>query len=185
MKRLASFAAVLVLLVAGATGAEAANGGTTVSTTRVGFVLASPSTPSPEPTWAICPNLPAGAKVTGSGTETSVTTVATDAANVTTIENATYAHGTATDRAGKTYRFFYANQYRIANTAAAPDVFSGLMTDAFSLAGNGPANLRNGFVADFTTTMDLSTVSRWSVQLAYGDPIAFIPGPFVAVCDPL
>lgn len=172
MKRFATSAVVLVALVVGATSAGAANGGATVVTSPVSFVLSS----------ATCSYLPAGTTLTGSGTQTSITTTRTASNGVTTIVNATHAHGTATDQAGNGYVFNYSNAFRVSNTVADPGVFSGLMTDAFSVAGSGPANLHNGFVAELTT--DFSVFS-WNVRHASGDPIDFTTGPVVHHCDPL
>src|SRR5512132_2786026 len=93
--------------------------------------------------------------VTGSGTEKSVTTTRTDHNGVTTIVNATHAHGTAIDLGGNVYVFNYSNEFRVSNTPADPAVFSGLMTDQFSLAGNGPARLQASFVADITTDFSI------------------------------
>jgi hypothetical protein len=163
-------ALALVALTAGGTSAVAANGGATVDTLPVSFVLSS----------ADCSELPAGTTITGSGTETSVTTVRTDGNGVTTIENATHAHGTATDQDNNVYVFNYSNEFR-ASDATGP--FSGLMNDAFSLAGNGPAGLHNGFTAEFTTANFLSF--SWDVRRASGDPISFSTGAVVAHCDPL
>lgn len=171
MKRFATSAIALVALVVGATSAGAANGGATVVTSPVSFVLSS----------AACSYLPAGTTLTGSGISKSITTV-TGGDDVTTIVNATHAHGTATDQAGNVYVFNYSNAFRVSNTVAHPGVFSGLMTDAFSVAGNGPANLHNGFVAELTT--DFSVFS-WNVRHAHGDPIDFATGPVVHHCDPL
>ena len=165
-------AVAVVALAVGVTSAEAANGGATVTTFPVSFVLSS----------AACSYLPAGTTVTGSTLERSITTVRTDGNNVTTIVNATHAHGTATDQVGNVYVFNYSNEFRVSNTVADQGVFSGLMTDSFSLAGNGPASLHNGFVAELTT--DFSVFS-WNVRHASGDPIAFATGPVVAHCDPL
>jgi hypothetical protein len=173
VKRLATSAIVLVALAVGVTSVGAANGGATVVTSQVSFVLSS----------AACSYLPDGTTVTGSGIETSITTMRTDGNDVTTIVNATHAHGTATDQDNNVYVFNYSNEFRVSNTVADPGVFSGLMTDAFSLAGNGPASLHNGFVAELTT--DFSVFFSWNVRHASGDPLDFATGPVVAHCDPL
>jgi hypothetical protein len=164
--------AVLSLFVT-STVAQAANGAT-VETSTVSFVLTS----------AGCSQLPAGTTVTGRGTQKSVTVERTDASGITTITNATHAAGTATDQAGNVYVFQYSNEFRLSNTVADPGVFSGLMTDAFALAGPGPARLQNGFVAELTAPPDFSTV-QWKVRSVHGDPISFASGPVVAHCDPL
>jgi hypothetical protein len=170
MKRLAISAIVLVVLMVGVTSAVAANGGATVDTFPVSFVLSSTA----------CSYLPDGTTVTASGTETSITTTRTDRNGVTTIENATHAHGTATDQDGNVYVFNYSNEFRVSNDKG---VFSGLMTDSFSLAGNGPARLHNGFAAELTTA-DFFVFS-WDVRHASGDPIDFSTGPVIAHCDPI
>ena len=90
---------------------------------------------------------------------------------------------TATDPAGHRYVFEYNNEFRVANTIAQPDIYSGTMHDAFSLAGNGPANLHNGFLAGITTDATLKNFS-FPIDLASrGDPIEFPSG--ASHCDPL
>jgi hypothetical protein len=177
VKRIASSAIALVGLMIGLTStiAQAADGVPKVETSRPSFELTS----------ATCSNLPGGTTINGSGPQISVTTQRTDRRGVTTIRNGTTTNGTAKDQIGNTYVFHYANEYRISNTPAQPDVFSGTMTDIFTLAGPGPARLRNGFAAEFTTKADLSFVFSWNVRRTFGDPIGFEPGPFVAHCDPL
>jgi hypothetical protein len=172
VKRLAAAAIAVVALAVAVTGAIAANGGATIDTFPVSFVISSDA----------CSSLADGVTVTGSGTETSITTTRTDGEGVTTIVNATHAHGTATDLDGNVYVFNYSNEFRVSNTAAEPAVFSGLMTDQFSLAGNGPARLHASFVAGITT--DFSIFS-WDVRNSRGDPIDFATGPVGQHCDPL
>ncbi len=172
MKRLATVAIVLVALAIGVTSAEAANDSPTVSKFPVTFTLSSQNP---------CQYLPANTTVTGSGIETSITTVRTHSNGVTTVVNATHAHGTATDQNSNAYVFNYSNEFRISNTVAHPDVFSGLMIDAFSLAGHGPARLHNGFVAKVTTTDSMPF--SYKVLHAFGDPLDFATGK--AHCDPL
>ena len=130
---------------------------------------------------ATCSNLSPGTTTNGSGTETSITTTKTDRNVVTKIVNSTHAHGTATDQDGNTYVFQYSNEFRVSNTAADQSLFSGLMTDHFSLAGNGPARLVNGFMAVFTT--DFGSFFSFQPIRAQGDPISFPDG--TAHCDPL
>ncbi|HEX2459070.1 MAG TPA: hypothetical protein VHJ58_02890 [Vicinamibacterales bacterium] len=138
----------------------------------VGFVL----------TAASCPNLPTGTVITGTGTSTTVEIVKTDGNGVTTVTNTTHASGTATDQEGNTYRFNYSNHFRISNTGPTDPVLSGVMVDSFSLAGNGPAQLNNGFRAVFT--IDLLTGAASFAELSSrGDPIDFATGE--ARCDPL
>ena len=170
MKRLAFAAIATLSLVLGATTAVGADGGATIEIRPVSFVISS----------AMCPNLPAGTTINGAGTEKSITTTRTDKSGVTTVENSTHAHGTATDQAGNSYVFLYSNEFRVSNSAAEPTVFSGRMTDHFSLAGQGPAKLSNGFVADITTDFVSFTFDPINSR---GDPIDFATG--AAACDPL
>ena len=169
-----SLIASITVSVASTSQAAAADGGATIDTFPVTFTISS----------AQCGHLPAATMINGSGTEKSVTTTRTDQNGVTTIENSTHAQGTATDDRGNTYVFNYSNSSRVSNTVAHPDRFSGAMTDAFSLAGNGPAQLHNGFVAWFTTDSSFSSVT-WRVRMSHGDPISFATGPVVPHCDPL
>jgi hypothetical protein len=174
MKRVAISAAVVALLLSAGT-AIAAGGGATVETIPMTFAPLNSDT---------CPYLPDGTSITWSGTGTSITRTMTDANGVTTIGNTTVAHGFATDQDGNTYAFHYGNTFRISNTVANPTVFSGLMTDSFSLAGQGPAMLNNGFVAVFTTDF---VSFGFEPLTSRGDPISFNPFPlgYTPHCDPL
>ncbi len=136
-----------------------------VKTDTVGFVMTS----------GACQYLPAGTTIQGSGTMKSITTETTSKKGVTTVMNTSHAHGTATDQAGNTYVWNYANHFSVSDSGPGTP-FAGEMVDAFTLAGNGPAHLSNGFHAlfDFFTIQPLS--SR-------GDPIDFDTG--AAHCDPL
>jgi hypothetical protein len=129
---------------------------------------------------ATCSNLPSGTTLTGSGVETSITTERTNASGVTTVINATHAHGTSADQDGNVYVFDYSNEFRVSNTVASPDVFTGLMTDHFSNSGSGPAKLTNGFVANVTFTPTSFSVVPIS---SFGDPLSFPDG--ATHCDPL
>ena len=124
---------------------------------------------------ATCSNLPTGTTIHGSGIGKSITKITTDKNGVTTIMNTTHANGTATDQAGNTYVFNYANHFSVSDSGPGT-AFSGEMVDAFSLAGNGPAHLSNGFRALF----DLVSLQPLSSR---GDPIDFASG--MAHCDPL
>ena len=149
VKRLITAAVVAVMLVLfQGTSASAAAGGATIGVSDVSFVITSES----------CSNLPDGTTIEGSGTLKSITTTRTDANGITTVRNTSHARGTATDQDGNTYVFLYSNEFRVSNSAADPDMYSGLMTDHFSLSGPGPARLSNGFTARFTT--DLVDVSH-------------------------
>jgi hypothetical protein len=168
---MAAFAVAVAAFALGAASATAGDGQTTVDTFPVSFVLTSDG----------CPNLAHGTVIEGSGTETSVTVTKTDAHGTTTESNRAIARGTATDQHGGSYAFFYFNEFRVANSHAHPDVFTGRMVDTFTLGGHGPAHLSNGFVADITT--DLATFFTFDPISSFGDPIDFATG--AAICDPL
>jgi len=154
----------------------------------IALVTALPAGASPvrtprdfELSWETCPNLPTGTTLNGSGIESSITIERTDASGVTTLINATHTHGTTTDQDGNVYVFDYSNQFRVSNTVADPDTFTGLMTDHFSNSGSGPAKLNNGFVANLTT--DFTTFFTFDPISSFGDPLNFDDGS--ALCDPL
>jgi hypothetical protein len=77
----------------------------------------------------VCPNLPAGTTVTGTGVEKSVTAMPARPGGF--LVNATHAQGTATDQDGNVYVFSYSNEVRA--TPQSDGLFVGLMTDHFSL----------------------------------------------------
>ena len=185
MKRATASVIALVSLLVALTSsvAQAADSGSLVQTFRATFEMSPPAANDPHAKG--CPHLPAGTTITGSGQAISVTMDSTDRGGIRTIRNVTTINGTATDQNRNNYVFHYNNEFRISNTLAQPDMFSGTMKDLFVLTGPGPVRLRNGFVAGLTTDAGLTTVSSWSVQRAFGDPILFVPGPFVARCDPL
>jgi hypothetical protein len=147
----------------------AASNGATVETFPVGFVLTS----------ATCSNLPSGTELTGSGTGKSITTTRTDRDDVEIVTNSTHSHGTATDQDGNTYVFNYSNEFRATLVGG---VYSGLMTDAFALTGEGPARLSNGFVGHFESDFSSFFTVR-DVIASHGDPLDFATGD--VHCDPL
>jgi hypothetical protein len=163
VKRLALTVIAIAALALGAGSALAA--APTIDVFPVEFTLSSDT----------CPNLAPGTTIVGAGSETSITSVSTDKKGVTTVMNTSHAHGTATDQAGNTYVFNYANHFRVSDMGPGTG-FSGEMVDAFSLAGNGPAHLSNGFRAVFTFETLEELTSR-------GDPLDFSTGQ--AKCDPL
>lgn len=170
MKRLVLTAvAAAALLLPGS--AVAGGGTTTIEPFPADFTLS----------WQTCPNLPEGTTITGTGTGRSITRTKTDPRGITTVFNSTIAPGKATDQDGNRYRFLYSNQFRVSNTTADPDLYSGVMVDLFVLKGNGPASLRNGFVARITT--NLGEFFDFDPIFAFGDPIDFDTG--AAICDPL
>ena len=169
MKRLAMTVGALTASALAFAAANAA-AGATIDEFPVSFTL----------TAASCPNLPAGTTVEGTGWEKSITTE-TERNRVTTVTNTSHAFGTATDQAGNRYVWNYSNSFGVSNTGPADPVFSGRMVDSFSLAGNGPAKLQNGFQAGFTT--DFETLFAFDELNSRGDPIDFTTG--TAICDPL
>jgi hypothetical protein len=162
----AGLLAACALALAGAATADAP----AVDEFPVGFVVTS----------ATCPNLPPGTTITGTGSEKSITSSRIDRNGVVTVMNSTHAVGTATDQDGNSYVFNYSNSFRVAKGPNDP-FFTGTMVDSFSLAGQGPARLHNGFVAGLTT--DLETFFAFEEQSSRGDPIDFTTG--ASVCDPL
>src|SRR5262249_45017709 len=166
----------LALAMFGGSALAGVNGADVQKDFPVSFTLSS----------ADCPNLPPGTTITGSGSGTSVTTNKTDASGVTTSINTTHESGTATDQAGNTYVWSYSNHSNLTNSLVMPDFFSGTMEDHFSLAGNGPANLSNGFLVDITFgpnpdwPLGLYGVPRWVHGDAFPFPFGVGPG-----CDPL
>jgi hypothetical protein len=163
----AGFAAAFALV----SGTALAGGnGATIETSAVSFTITS----------AGCSYLPAGTTITGSGTEKSITVKKTLANGVTRYHNTSHATGTATDQAGNTYVFDYSNDFTVSDSGS-PGQFTGGMEDHFSLAGNGPAKLSNGFKA--TVNTDFATYFTLTPLQSRGDPIDF--ATITAHCDPL
>lgn len=169
MTRLALAATAVAVLLFPPT-AIASGWETTVETFPADFVMSSET----------CPNLPDDTTITGTGTGTSITKTRTDEHGTTTVFNSSIAPGRATDEAGHRYRFLYSNQFLVSRTSS-ESLFTGRMVDLFVLTGEGPAHLRNGFLADIET--DLGDVFRFDPIFAFGDPINFETGE--AICDPL
>jgi len=131
-------------------------------------------------TTAQCPSLPAGTVLQGSGELRNI--VNTHSSRGITRQTTTaHASGTATDQAGNTYVWVYANQLNETNTPPSLDWY-GTMIDHFSLAGSGPAHINANFVADshHDTAYSFFYLTPRSVV---GDPIDF--GTVTAHCDPL
>jgi len=154
----------------------------------VALVVALPAGASPARrdvvftlTWETCPNLATETILEGRGIESSIT-IERSSGGVTTTINATHTHGTTTDQDGNVYVFNYSNEFRVSNTLASPDVFTGLMTDHFSNSGSGPAKLNNGFVANVTFGPGEFDFAVDPISL-FGDPLNFTDG--TAACDPL
>ena len=166
MRQLAVVTAILVGTLVVATPAHASP---LIETFPASFTLSS----------ATCSNLASGTTLVGEGTGISVTTERISPSGVVTILNATHIHGTSTDQAGNEYVFNYSNTFRVSNTTADPDVFTGRMTDHFSNSGSGPAKLNNGFVANIQLIPSFVAVPIHS----FGDPLSFPDG--APHCDPL
>jgi hypothetical protein len=172
MKSFAIAAGAVLALAFSAGSAMAADGGATVEYLSVSFAPLNSDT---------CQYLPEGTSITWSGIEKSITRTRTSAAGITTVSNTSHASGFATDQDGNRYAFNYSNGFRLSNSADDPGVFNGTMTDSFSLAGQGPARLHNGFQASLST--DLATFFTFSNVHSRGDPIDF--ATVTAHCDPL
>jgi hypothetical protein len=129
-----------------------------------------------------CPNLAPGTTLEGTGIESAIEIDRFDASGVGTIINATHTHGTTTDQDGNVYVFDYSNEFRVSNTAADLNTFTGLMTDHFSNSGPGPAKLNNGFVANITFGPGEFDFAIDPIS-SFGDPLNFTDG--TAACDPL
>jgi hypothetical protein len=127
-----------------------------------------------------CPSLPDGTVLEGRGELRGI--VSTHASSGITRQTTTQvATGTATDQAGNTYVWVYANQLNETNMPPSL-AWYGSMIDHFSLAGSGPAQIQANFVADSyreTASSDFVLTER-SVA---GQPIDFRAGVFL--CDPL
>ena len=131
-------------------------------------------------TAAQCSSLPAGTVLQGSG---ELRTIVNTHARRDITRQITTAHATgkATDQAGNTYVWVYANQLYEANTPPSLDWY-GTMVDHFSLAGSGPAHIHANFVAD---SYHDTAYSFWYLtpRSVVGDPIDF--ALLLPHCDPL
>jgi len=177
LKRLAAVAAALAALCIGAGSAGAGGNGASITLVPVSFVDNDGLGLSTR----TCPNMPAVVTIKWSGLEKQILTSRTDAGGVTTVSVVSHASGKATDQSGNSYAFDYSNAFRVANTTANQNLFSGTMTDHFSLAGPG-LNLSNGFIATFKTDLVENFYDFVPIN-SRGDPISF---PDAAPrCDPL
>src|SRR5262245_16180567 len=120
-KQLTSAIVATAILGYGTTALAAADHGATTQEFPVEWTLTGGASGN-------CPNLPSGAKIQGSGTETSITTTTT-ARGVTTIINTSHASGNAIDERGNTYVWNYANHFSVANDPVGSSFFSGQMVD--------------------------------------------------------
>jgi hypothetical protein len=173
---LAAWIALLALALATGT-ATAASGGATVEEVDASFSISSTETNGVP---GGCSFLPDGLVITWEGTLKSVTVIQVDRNGIVTVQNQSNASGKATDQNGNTYAFSYSNHFRVTQTAPESGLFSGKMTDHFSLAGHG-VTLSNGFVAQFTT--NFVDVFEFEPSQSRGDPLDFETG--APHCDPL
>ena len=128
-----------------------------------------------------CPSLPAGTVLQGSGELRTIVNTHASGRGITRQTTTAHAQGTATDQAGNTYAWVYANQLNETNTPPSLDWY-GTMIDHFSLAGSGPAQINAGFVADSFHDTGY-TFFFLTPRSVVGDPIDF--ASISAHCDPL
>jgi hypothetical protein len=127
-----------------------------------------------------CEFLPDGVVISWEGTLHSVTIVKVEPSGALTIQNTSTASGKATDEDDNEYAFSYSNHFKVTETAPGSGLFTGTMTDHFSLAGNH-INLNNGFSATFTTNFE--DVFEFDPSREFGSPLDFETG--APLCDPL
>lgn len=177
MTRLIAASIALLALAFSASAATAASSGALVEDNPAGFTISSTET-NGLPTG--CEFLPEGVVISWEGTLHSVTLEKLAPSGVVTIQNTTTASGKATDEDGNEYAFSYSNQFKVTETTPGSGLFTGTMTDHFSLAGNH-LKLNNGFTATFTT--NFFDVFEYEPSREYGSPLDFATG--LPLCDPL
>jgi hypothetical protein len=174
MKRL--IAASMALFALGLGTATAASGGALVEDNPAAFTISSTAT-NGFPTG--CEFLPDGVEISWEGTLRSITVFHVGQDGAVTIQNQSSASGQATDQEGNTYAFSYTNHFKITETAPGSEIFTGTMTDHFSLAGNH-IKLNNGFTATFTIGEEVFSLEP---SRSFGSPLDFATG--LPLCDPL
>ena len=127
-----------------------------------------------------CPSLPPGTVLQGTGELRTIVNTH-PSRGITRQTTTAHASGTATDQAGNTYVWVYANQINETNAPPSLDWY-GTMIDHFSLAGSGPAHINANFVAD---SHHDTAFSFWFLtpRSVVGDPIDF--ATIAPHCDPL
>jgi hypothetical protein len=151
----ALFATLVLLLCAG----SAFGGGSSSVTVPITFDLWGPGTGGP----IICSQLASGQVVHGTGVATFSVTPSGGLHSV--------INGTATDNAGGSWVFNYAQNARPLGSDGSVQV-----TDHFNLVGGGSSvRLHSHFVAGFTSS-DLETADILYVTQVHGDPF---------FCDPI
>jgi hypothetical protein len=177
LRRLITASIAIFLLALGTGSATAASSGAEVDTLPAQFSISATETNGVP---GGCQYLPPDVEITWEGTLKSITVVRFERDGALTVQNTSVASGKATDQDGNTYAFSYSNQFRVTETTAGSGLFTGTMTDHFSLAGNGTV-LNNGFLAEFTTNFD--DVFEFDPIWSRGDPLDFDTG--APRCDPL
>ena len=127
-----------------------------------------------------CPSLPAGTVLQGTGELRNIVN-SHPSRGITRQTTIAHASGTATDQAGNTYVWVYANQLNETNTPGSLNWY-GTMIDHFSLAGSGPAHIIANFVADSYHDTGY-TFFYLTPRSVVGDPIDFTT--ITPHCDPL
>jgi hypothetical protein len=155
---IAAVAAVALVASAGA-------GPSTTVTISWAFVGDGATPPSIDGPVLECPFVPDGMWVLGTGSWTLLAP-AGDAGNITS-----FAHGTAVDSAGNTYRWNYRQSIQPNGDASESQV-----VDDFVLAGGGPAGgIRSHFIATIDGT-SLEDATSFDLKQLTGDPFE---------CDPI
>jgi hypothetical protein len=178
VRRLIAASIALIALAFGTGTALAVSSGATVADNPAGFSLSKTVTNGITPGTG-CEFLPAGVVISWEGTLHSVTVDKLEPTGAFTEENTSVASGKASDEDGNEYAFSYANHFKVTETAPGSGVFTGTMTDHFSLAGNG-IKLNNGFTATFTIGENVFSIDP---SREYGSPLDFASG--LPLCDPL
>jgi hypothetical protein len=172
---IAAFTSVLALAFSAST-ATAASSGAVVEDPPAGFTMSSTATNGIP---GGCEFLPEGVEISWDGTLHSVTLEKLEPNGAVTIQNTSTASGKATDGDNE-YAFSYSNHFKLTETAPGSGLFTGKMTDHFSLAGNH-IKLNNGFTATFTT--NFFDVFILEPSREFGSPLDFETG--APLCDPL
>jgi hypothetical protein len=175
-RRLAAAIALLALAFSASTATAASSGALVEDDIPAGFTISSTAT-NGFPTG--CEFLPDGVVISWEGTLHSVIVDMLEPNGAFTELNTSVASGKATDAEGNEYAFSYSNHYKITETAPGSGLFTGTMTDHFSLAGNH-IKLNNGFTATFTIGENVFSLVP---SREYGSPLDFSTG--LPLCDPL
>lgn len=136
-------------------------------------------------TWTLdaakCTQMPPGMKIDGTGTLHLTAGVKTDKDGRTTLTEVGVATGTADDGHGNTFTWVYRNRNRAKNSASAPEIYVGTMSDSFALTGT-TLRFDNGFEAGLTRNFAFSEMKLTPTKV-WGDPFDF--DKTEGRCDPL